>query len=247
MTSFIVTSTDKIKRQEYIKKYASQLAIDPLDITTIQKDTAVKQNINTIGIEEVKNMQKKLFLKPIKSPTKAVILQDAHLLTTQAQNALLKVLEEPPDHTIIILSTQSKEPLLPTIISRCRIIELEHEKKKLPEAEIKELNEFIKNLPKMTISEKFKKAETLAKNKEQAIIWIEKIILVLREELLKQQSENYSSSELRQPANESRSSRQGRTIFYLQNLKSFQKTHTLLKTTNVNPRFLLENTLLHLH
>lgn len=228
MTSFIITSTDQKKRREYIQKYCEELAIDPLDITTIQKDTALKQNINTIGIEEIKNMQKKLFLKPIKSPTKAVILEDAHLLTTQAQNALLKVLEEPPDHTIIILSSNSKEPLLPTIISRCRVIGLEEARQKLSEIEMQELKELIENLPKMPAGEKFKKAEALAKDKEKAIIWTEKVILALREHML--ESKNYNNLTMKQ----------------FNNIKYFQSLHTLLKTTNVNPRFLLETTLLTL-
>lgn len=227
MTSFIVTSTDKTKRREYIQKYCGQLSIDPLDITTIQKDTALKQNINTIGIEEIKNMQKKILFKPIKSPTKAVILEDAELLTTQAQNALLKILEEPPDHTIIILSSQSKETLLPTIISRCQIIGLEEKIQKLSEIEIQELTEFIENLPKMPMSEKLKKAEIVAKEKEKTIVWIEKIIFTLREQLLEQTKNN-----------------QPNINYTLYNIKAFQKTHTLLKTTNVNPRFLLETTLL---
>lgn len=229
MTSFIVTSTDKKKRQEYIQKYFKNLSIDQLDITTIQKDTALKQNINTIGIEEIKNMQKKLFLRPIKSPAKAVILQDAQLLTTQAQNALLKVLEEPPDHTIIILSCRSKESLLPTIISRCQIINLRDERQKLSDQETKDLTEFIENLPKMPIGEKFKKAESLAKEKEKALTWIENTIIILREQVLEQTKNN-------QPDINSA----------LHNLRSFQKTHTLLKTTNANPRFLLENTFLSL-
>lgn len=226
MTSFIVTSTEQKKRREYIQKYCKKLSIDSLDITTIQKDTALKQNINTIGIEEIKNMQKKLFLKPIKSPTKAVIIEDAQLLTTQAQNALLKVLEEPPDHTIIVLSSDSKETLLPTIISRCRIIELEEKKEKLSDGEMQEMTELIENLPKMPVGEKFKKAEALAKDKEKAIIWTEKVILALREHIL--QSKNYNNL----------------TIKQFNNIKYFQSLHTLLKTTNVNPRILLETTLL---
>jgi hypothetical protein len=224
MTSFIVTSTDQTKRQEYIQEYCKKLTIDSIDITIIKKDTALKQNINTIGIEEIKNMQKKIFFKPIKSPTKAVILEDAQLLTAQAQNALLKILEEPPNHTIIILSSASKEPLLPTVISRCQVIELEEKDQKLSEAQMQELTEFIENLSKMPISEKFKKAESLAKEKEKAIEWTTKLILVLRKNLLSCHSE--------------------RTPNYLHFINTFQKAHTLLKTTNVNPRFLLETTLL---
>ncbi len=236
MTSFIIISTDKSKRRKYIQKYCLELKIDKLDITIIEKDTAIKQNINTIGIEEIKHMQKKLFLKPIKSPIKAVILEDAQLLTIQAQNALLKALEEPPDHTIIIISSQSRESLLPTIISRCQIINFKDERQKLSEIEIQELTELIENLSKMPISEKFKKAESLAKDKEKAIIWTEKIILALREYMLKTYSSDKASIESKNYNN--------LTMKQFNNIKYFQSLHTLLQTTNANPRLLLETTLL---
>ena len=224
MLSQIITSPDKDKRLEYIKNYCQELGINAIDITIIEKETALKQNLNSIGIEEIKNLQKKLFLKPFNSPMKAIILDDAQLLTIEAQNAMLKILEEPPDNTIIILSADSKEPFLPTIISRCKIIELNQNRQKISEKETLEFKEFIERLPKMPVSEKFKKAEALAKDKEKALVWIEEIILILREDLLTNNS--------------------GQAKYYLNTIKSFQKTHTLLKSTNVSPRFALETTLL---
>ncbi len=223
MTSFIVVSQDKTKREKYIKELATKQQIDFFDITLIEKDTAVKTT-TSIGIEDVKQMQKKIFLKPIKSKTKAVILEDAQLLTTEAQNALLKVLEEPPAHTIIILSSNSKETLLPTIISRCQVIQLEEEIVQLSEKEQLAYQTFLEALPSSGIGERLKKAEQLAKDKEKAIGWIGKLILVLREKMLDQTESTY----------------------YFQLITSFQKLHTLLKTTNANPRFAIEQTLLSL-
>ncbi len=250
MISIIISSPNKTKRQEYIQKYCYELSIDPLDITIIERETVAKPLKNSIGIEEIKFMQKKLFLKPIRSPTKAVIIEDAQLLTTEAQNAMLKVLEEPPAHTIIILSTESKEPLLPTIISRCKIIELEHEEQKLSENQIKELTEFIENLPKMPVGEKFKKAEQLSKDKDKTIEWTTSLILVLRERLLSCHSERPTGVETTPRSGEyPRGESHTTTLLsrnYLTQLKSFQNLNTLLKTTNVNPRFAIENTLLQL-
>jgi len=223
MTSFVIASTKKEQRQTYIQNYCQELAINSFDITIVEKETSVKQNTQSIGIEDIKQMQKKLFLKPIKSKTKAVILEDSHFLTTEAQNALLKVLEEPPEHTIIILSTNSKEVLLPTILSRCKIIVLEEKSASLSQEETAEYLSFITSLPQLTIGEKLKKAELLAKDKEKAIEWIGKLILALREELL--QKEAFES---------------------IKSVRSFQSLHTLLKTTNVNPRFAIEKTLLSL-
>jgi hypothetical protein len=229
MTSFVVVSTDKKKRQEYVSVFCQNQNIDMLDITVIEKEGS--KNLNSIGIDEIKNLHGKIFLKPIKSEMKVVILDQAHLLTTEAQNALLKVLEEPPQHTAIILSTDSTEQLLPTILSRCQIISLTPGELELDEVEKRELENFIDNLPEMKTGEKLKKAEELAKDKDQAIEWVGKSILVLREKMLLKISEAHPAG--------------SETNILI--IKSFQNLHNLLKTTNVNPRFAIENTLLNLN
>ena len=66
-------------------------------------------------------------LKPFKGKTKVVVIQSYESITKEAQNALLKVLEEPPANTLIIILTLKKEFLLPTILSRCKIINLKEE------------------------------------------------------------------------------------------------------------------------
>ena len=223
MVSFIIIAKDKTKRETYIKKYAQKHAIDQFDITIVEKDTNTKPPTQSIGIEVIKQIHKKVFLKPIKSAHKLVIIEDAHLLTPEAQNALLKVLEEPPANTLIFLGTETKEALLPTILSRCQIIILEEEKKQLSEDTIEELLLFIQELPQFSINDRLKRAEQLAKDKDKAIIWIENLILVLRGNLLLTFS-----------------------VETAETIKQLQSLHTLLKTTNVNPRFAIEHTLLSL-
>jgi DNA polymerase-3 subunit delta' len=75
-----------------------------------------------IPIESIREVIQFLSLKvPGSDPAKisrAVLIEDAHLLTTEAQNALLKTLEEPPEGTIVILTATSNESVLPTIRSR---------------------------------------------------------------------------------------------------------------------------------
>src|SRR5579864_842881 len=105
MVSFIVIAKEKEKRETYVKEFAQQHTIDHFDVTLIEKDTSTKPPTQSIGIETVKLIQKKLFLKPIKSKNKLLTIEDAQLLTPEAQNALLKILEEPPLHTFIILGT----------------------------------------------------------------------------------------------------------------------------------------------
>lgn len=233
MVSFVIISSNKENRVAYAKDFCLKQEIDRFDITLIEKDTAKDAKLS-IGIEEVKQMQRKILLKPIKSKNKAVIIEDAHLLTKEAQNALLKVLEEPPANTIMILGSQSQEALLPTILSRCQVIALEEEKLKLTEKQKADLIEFIAALPEMKIGDKLKKAELLAKDKEKALAWVEKIIIVLREDV-------HNSVIAR-----SETTRQSHIEESVIMIQTFQKLHTTLKTTNVNPRFAIEATLIQL-
>lgn len=76
----------------------------------------------SIGVDEIKSLQKQAIIKPNESSRKVFIVHDAHTLTTQAQNALLKLIEEPPRYLSIILICATTMPLVETIISRCSII-----------------------------------------------------------------------------------------------------------------------------
>lgn len=74
-----------------------------------------------ISIEAVRDLQQFLKLKlPSNAPWRFIIIPDAQGLSTEAQNALLKLLEEPPERTIFILNTSSEQSLLPTIRSRAQ-------------------------------------------------------------------------------------------------------------------------------
>ncbi len=75
----------------------------------------------SIGIDEVRTINNFLARKPIQSVHNTVYIKDAHLLTINAQNALLKILEEPPGNSEIYLVTDQPDQLLPTILSRVQI------------------------------------------------------------------------------------------------------------------------------
>lgn len=72
-----------------------------------------------IKIEQIRNMQEQIAEKPIISNRKVYIINNSDLMTTEAQNALLKTLEEPPEYAIIILVLSNESKLLNTIKSRC--------------------------------------------------------------------------------------------------------------------------------
>lgn len=224
MTSFIVASTDKNKKVDYIQEFLANEKIDKFDVTTIGIESS--KNQNSIGIDEIKNLQIKIFLKPIKSEKKAIVIKDSDHLTIEAQNALLKVLEEPPGHTIIILNVENIEHLLPTIISRCQIVTLQSDEIKFEDQEKREIQELIADFSTIKVGERLKLAERMSKDKGRTLDMVGKLILVLREQMLEKGFE--AGSEVKQ-------------------IKSFQELYIILKSTNVNPRFAIEDTLLSIN
>lgn len=80
---------------------------------------------NSIKIEQIRNMQLKVAEKPIVSTKKVYVIQEADTMTQEAQNALLKTLEEPPEYITIILIASNENSILNTIKSRCTKIVFE--------------------------------------------------------------------------------------------------------------------------
>lgn len=70
------------------------------------------------GIDEIRNLRENVRIAPSKSKYKVFIIDEAHMLTKDAFNALLKTLEEPPEHAIFVLATTEIEKVPPTIASR---------------------------------------------------------------------------------------------------------------------------------
>jgi DNA polymerase-3 subunit gamma/tau len=72
------------------------------------------------GIDEIRDLRDKVNLAPASGRVKVYIIDEVHMLTAEAFNALLKMLEEPPEHVVFVLATTEKHKVLPTIISRCQ-------------------------------------------------------------------------------------------------------------------------------
>ncbi|AOY75475.1 DNA polymerase III subunit delta' [Clostridium formicaceticum] len=87
------------------------------EVIWVQEETSIK-------IEAVRDLQKNIQMKPYEGSKKVYIICDAEKMTLQAQNALLKTLEEPPEYVTIILLTTNSNSLLTTIISRCQRLKL---------------------------------------------------------------------------------------------------------------------------
>ncbi len=72
------------------------------------------------GIDDIRALKEAVSYTPIKGKAKVYIIDEAHMLTKEAFNALLKTLEEPPPRTVFILCTTEYEKIIPTILSRCQ-------------------------------------------------------------------------------------------------------------------------------
>jgi DNA polymerase III subunit gamma/tau len=71
------------------------------------------------GIDEIRNLREKIKLAPMRAKYKVYIIDEVHMLTTEAANALLKTLEEPPEKTLFILCTTEADKIPETVVSRC--------------------------------------------------------------------------------------------------------------------------------
>lgn len=97
------------------------------DIITVRHEKPASISVDDIRTQ----MNGDIMIKPYSSPYKIYIVPEADLLTVQAQNALLKTIEEPPEYAVIFLLTENADSLLPTIRSRCVMLKLRNIKDKL--------------------------------------------------------------------------------------------------------------------
>ena len=90
---------------------------------------------NTIGVEDIRTqINGDIDIKPYSSQRKIYIMNEGEKMTVQAQNALLKTLEEPPEYAVILILTTNVDELLPTILSRCVVLNM----KPVTDAQVKE-------------------------------------------------------------------------------------------------------------
>lgn len=85
----------------------------------------VHEKPNTISVEDIRTqINQDMGIKPYQGPYKVYLINEGEKMTVQAQNALLKTLEEPPEYGVILILTSSIETLLPTILSRCVVLNM---------------------------------------------------------------------------------------------------------------------------
>lgn len=140
MHSFLVVGSVEAERNQKARDLAADSQGPDLLLVS-------NEDRNSIGIEKVRQVISWLTTKPFQSRIKTVIIENAHLMTVEAQNALLKNLEEPPGNAQIVLAAHHKSWLLPTIVSRCATLELPTRAQSgAPKPASKGADEFIKIL-----------------------------------------------------------------------------------------------------
>lgn len=134
--AYLILTADGENLTEYLKIFAS-LAVCKESFpcgkcracTLIQKDAfsdviVYPKNGDSIVSEEVNQLIEESFVKPLESDKKIFILSHAESMTVQAQNKLLKTLEEPPQNVHIFIGATSEFPILPTVKSRVKKLEI---------------------------------------------------------------------------------------------------------------------------
>ena len=182
MQSFLIIGSDEKGRllevEKFIGKKLSSLENNP-DFIMLQMGEG-----SSIGIAEVRFLQERLSLKPFQEKEKIALIKEAQNLTIEAQNALLKTLEEPNATTLIILTAPGASWLCPTIVSRCEIVRLPAKAGvAVDEKEFQNILETLNELLSSTTAKRLKIIEEkgITKDRETAIRWLDKLSLVVRQ------------------------------------------------------------------
>lgn len=122
-----VTTTDQVKRNassdQFLSQWATFLKNNPYaNLFDWYNHIDVQNKQGQIGVDEALQITKKLALKSYEGGYKIMIIWMADRLNVEASNKLLKLLEEPPKKTLFILVAENQKSILPTILSRCQLV-----------------------------------------------------------------------------------------------------------------------------
>jgi len=195
------------KRQLLIEKIRQELNISESDYYF--------SNEESIKISHIRQISHFLTLKPHSSSHKLVIIENAAGLTLEASNALLKTLEEPSEHSILILSVENEDQIIPTIQSRCQKIRLSNF---VSFKSNQDYDMLLDSISSITVKEKFDFAKKVCESADE-LIFMEYLIYFFRNKML---------------ANDLALNNILKKILYYKTMLNF----------NTNPRLVIENTLL---
>lgn len=212
MQSFIIVGRNDEQKKKCLHELIEKDTISQFDQVVVEPEG------KSIGIEDIRNLQKNILLKPVEGTTKAIIIDKAETLTTEAQNALLKVLEEPPRHTKIFLLVSKIDALLETICSRCFVITIK-------ETSVhKQTDITVQDVIDADLGEKLYYAQTYGGSKEEAIRFLEALTESIKKSVI-----------------------DSTPRYYEKTLEKIVQTHKTISLSNIAPRFALEHLLLSIN
>lgn len=157
MHAFLIIGKTGEDRREEIANRVHALAVRAFDEVRLSDSPS-------IGITDIREFIHALAMAPLGSHTKAGVLWALDRLTPEAQNALLKTIEEPPPNTVILAETEMPEAILPTIRSRFTIHSLGGQKIEIPD----QYQALITDLLSVSVGKRIQLTETVSADRETA-------------------------------------------------------------------------------
>lgn len=178
LPSILITGASHQQRLQAAQKHAQTELVPSPDILILEAQPS-------IGIAAIRSLRKFLAQKAYQKSQKIALIPQADKLTLPAQNALLKTLEEPPPHSLIILLAPHDHFLLPTIVSRCQPFHLTTNLK-LPAAEISQQQQLLQTITQAPKGERINLAAHHAGSKDDTLKLCQNQLLFLRQKMLQQ-------------------------------------------------------------
>ena len=173
MQTFLITSVNKSFIKSEIKKISKNLQVSPYNLIEITPD-------KSIGIAEVRKLTQQIILKPYGGGDRMIIINSIEKATPEAGNALLKLLEEPPENTYIFLTCENMNKLLPTITSRCQIIFGENESTKSSPIKLNS-KKLLEQILRSSAGERILISQKITDSKESTDNFLSSLLITLEE------------------------------------------------------------------
>jgi len=163
------------------RQHAIYKRLDSDGIPSYDRLELIPNEKTSIGVTDVRSYIQHLYFNPHGNKGVAAIIPDSGLLTDQAQQALLKTIEEPPSHVQLFIGAASETNVLPTIASRCQIISLHSNEIVFSKEEIAACQTLINNISSANRGSRIKYLQSIGKTRDDAKRWIDCAIISCRE------------------------------------------------------------------
>lgn len=227
MHAFAIISNSQEAQQSEYEKILKKFSVSKFARVIINKWAS--------SIKDIRNAQRILNLATQKDKIQALVIESIQQLSLEAQQSLLKTIEEPPANTIIIIQAQNQEQILPTILSRVQVIYKPAYTKITQEEEKLFTSFWAKIITTKSLSQRLTSASQLTSGldkREQLVLWLDKQIIFFR---------NILHKRIGQLAN--RNSLTPSNISTIIKILLFSKKYA---QANVNTKLLIDHLFIHL-